>query len=165
LVVKIWLDCHKFKKFPCLIMPMSTKCQKNEKKMTINAIQHDDVLCIYDCFTEWPWRQNLLLVTVHMKRKEDGGLKSVGKSENWQIYRKSDRIDNSVRSRPDLTFHLSNSTVLPLVFFMSIAVLVDLRYVNRLYLGRNRFIHFPCCVVASVSKCDLGQLLFRYLYC
>jgi hypothetical protein len=45
---KIWLDCHKFKKFPCLIMPMSTKCQKNERKkqekMTINVIQHDDRL-------------------------------------------------------------------------------------------------------------------------
>jgi hypothetical protein len=41
---KIWLDCHKFKKFPCLIMPMSTKCQKNENKMTINIIQHDDRL-------------------------------------------------------------------------------------------------------------------------
>jgi hypothetical protein len=41
---KIWLDCHKFKKFPYLIMPMSTKCQKNEKKMTINVIQHDDRL-------------------------------------------------------------------------------------------------------------------------
>jgi hypothetical protein len=41
---KIWLDCHKFKKFPCLIMPMSTKCQKNENKMTINVIQHDDRL-------------------------------------------------------------------------------------------------------------------------
>jgi hypothetical protein len=27
---KIWLDCHKFKKFPCLIMRMSTKCQKND---------------------------------------------------------------------------------------------------------------------------------------
>jgi hypothetical protein len=38
---KIWLDCHKFKKIPCLIMPMSTKCQKNENKMTINVIQHD----------------------------------------------------------------------------------------------------------------------------
>jgi hypothetical protein len=25
---KIWLDCHKLKKIPCLIMPMSTKCQK-----------------------------------------------------------------------------------------------------------------------------------------
>jgi hypothetical protein len=25
-------------------MPMSTKCQKNEKKMTINVIQHDDRL-------------------------------------------------------------------------------------------------------------------------
>jgi hypothetical protein len=41
---KIWLDCHKFKNFPCLIMSMSTKCQKNEKKMTINVIQHDDRL-------------------------------------------------------------------------------------------------------------------------
>jgi hypothetical protein len=29
---KIWLDCHRFKKFPSLIMPMSIKCQKNEKK-------------------------------------------------------------------------------------------------------------------------------------
>jgi hypothetical protein len=29
---KIWLDCHKFKNFPCLIMPMSTKCQKMRKK-------------------------------------------------------------------------------------------------------------------------------------
>jgi hypothetical protein len=29
---KIWLDCHKFKKFPCLIMRMSTKCQKKWKK-------------------------------------------------------------------------------------------------------------------------------------
>jgi hypothetical protein len=38
---KIWLDCHKFKKNPCLIMPMSTKCQK---KMTITVIQHDDRL-------------------------------------------------------------------------------------------------------------------------
>jgi hypothetical protein len=45
---KIWLDCHKLKKFPCLITPMSTKCQKMRKKMTINVIQHDD---IYDRFT------------------------------------------------------------------------------------------------------------------
>jgi hypothetical protein len=29
---KIWLDCHKLKKFPVLIMPMSTKCQKMRKK-------------------------------------------------------------------------------------------------------------------------------------
>jgi hypothetical protein len=36
---KIWLDCHKFKKIPCLIMPTSTKCQKIEKKMTINVIE------------------------------------------------------------------------------------------------------------------------------
>jgi hypothetical protein len=41
---KIWLDCHKFKQFPCLIIPTSTKCQKIEKKMTINVIQHDDRL-------------------------------------------------------------------------------------------------------------------------
>jgi hypothetical protein len=41
---KIWLDCHKLKNIPCLIMPMSTKCQKNEKKMIINVIQHDDRL-------------------------------------------------------------------------------------------------------------------------
>jgi hypothetical protein len=41
---KIWLHCQKFKKFPCLIMPMSTNCKKNEKKMTINVIQHDDRL-------------------------------------------------------------------------------------------------------------------------
>jgi hypothetical protein len=41
---KIWLDCHKFKKFSCLIMRMSTKCQKMRKKMTINVIQHDDRL-------------------------------------------------------------------------------------------------------------------------
>jgi hypothetical protein len=39
---KIWLDRHKFKKFHCLIMSMSIKCQKNEKKMTINVIQYDD---------------------------------------------------------------------------------------------------------------------------
>jgi hypothetical protein len=38
---KIWLDGHKLKKNPCLTMPMSTKYQKNEKKMTINVIQHD----------------------------------------------------------------------------------------------------------------------------
>jgi hypothetical protein len=32
---KIWLDCHKLKKCSWLIMPMSTKCQKIEKRMTI----------------------------------------------------------------------------------------------------------------------------------
>jgi hypothetical protein len=36
------------KKNPCLIMPMSTKCQKKIelllKKMTINVVQHDDRL-------------------------------------------------------------------------------------------------------------------------
>jgi hypothetical protein len=29
---KIWLECHNFKKISCLIMPMSTKCQKHKKK-------------------------------------------------------------------------------------------------------------------------------------
>jgi hypothetical protein len=49
------------KKIPCLIMPMSTKCQKNEKKMTINVIQHD----IYDCFTmeHFQLRQRMTLTT------------------------------------------------------------------------------------------------------
>jgi phosphoribosylaminoimidazole-succinocarboxamide synthase len=41
---KICLDCQEFKNFPCLIMSMSTKCQKNEKKITINVIQRDDRL-------------------------------------------------------------------------------------------------------------------------
>jgi hypothetical protein len=41
---KIWLDCHKLKKMTCLVMPMSTMCQKNEKKITSNVIQHDDRL-------------------------------------------------------------------------------------------------------------------------
>jgi hypothetical protein len=41
---KIWLDCHKFKNFLSLIMSMPTKCQKNEKKMAVNVIQHDDRL-------------------------------------------------------------------------------------------------------------------------
>jgi hypothetical protein len=46
---KIWLESHKLKKFPCLIMPISTKCQK----MTITDI--DD--------------QNILLATVQNKKK------------------------------------------------------------------------------------------------
>jgi hypothetical protein len=41
---QVWLDSHKFKKCPCLIMATSTKCQKIKKKMTINVIQHDDRL-------------------------------------------------------------------------------------------------------------------------
>jgi hypothetical protein len=32
------------KKIPGLIMPMSTKCKKNEKKMTMNIIEHNDRL-------------------------------------------------------------------------------------------------------------------------
>jgi hypothetical protein len=41
---KILLDCHKLKKNPGLIMPMPTKCKKNEKKMTMNITEHDDRL-------------------------------------------------------------------------------------------------------------------------
>jgi hypothetical protein len=41
---KIWLDCHKSKMFLAWLCP----CQKNEKQMTINVIQHDDRL--------WYWR-------------------------------------------------------------------------------------------------------------
>jgi hypothetical protein len=51
---KIWLDCHKLKKCPCLIMPMSTKCQKIGKRMTISVIQHDDrLLMIFTTVLEW----------------------------------------------------------------------------------------------------------------
>jgi hypothetical protein len=31
-------------------MPMSTKCQKKRKKKTINAIQHDDKVCLNSKF-------------------------------------------------------------------------------------------------------------------
>jgi hypothetical protein len=51
-------------------MAMSTKCQKNEKKMAINVIQHDDRLSrvmydIYDCFTmeHFRLRQRMTLAT------------------------------------------------------------------------------------------------------
>jgi hypothetical protein len=62
---KIWLDCHNFKKFPCLIMAnKSTKCQKIEKKMTMSynmMIGYD----IYDCFTmeHFRLRQRMTLTT------------------------------------------------------------------------------------------------------
>jgi hypothetical protein len=71
---KIWLDCHKFKKFPCPIMPTSTKCQKIEKKMTINVVQHDDRLWYLRLFYNGAFSiaskidlddQNLLLAIVH----------------------------------------------------------------------------------------------------
>jgi hypothetical protein len=45
---QIWLDCHKFKNFPCLIMPMSTQCQKNEKK-----IQHHEKVMIFTTVLQW----------------------------------------------------------------------------------------------------------------
>jgi hypothetical protein len=70
---KVWLDCHKFKKFPCLIMPTSTKCQKIEKKMTINVIQYDDRLWYLRLFYNGAFSiaskndlddQNLLLASV-----------------------------------------------------------------------------------------------------
>jgi hypothetical protein len=48
---KIWLDCHKFKKFPCLIMPMSTKCQKIRKKCQLMSYNMMIGYDIYDCFT------------------------------------------------------------------------------------------------------------------
>jgi hypothetical protein len=43
-------------------MPMSTKCQKNEKKTAVNVIQHYD---IYDRFTieHFPLRQRMTLTT------------------------------------------------------------------------------------------------------
>jgi hypothetical protein len=71
---KIWLDCHKFKNFPCLIMSMSTKCQKKEKRMTINVIQRDDRLWYLRLFYNGTFSiaskndfddQNVLLATVH----------------------------------------------------------------------------------------------------
>jgi hypothetical protein len=54
-------------------MPMSTKCQKNEKKMTINVMQHDDSLWYLRLFYNGAFSiaskndlddQNLLLATV-----------------------------------------------------------------------------------------------------
>jgi hypothetical protein len=44
-------------------MPMLTKCQKNEKKMTINVIQHG--YNIYDHFTieQFPLCQSMILTT------------------------------------------------------------------------------------------------------
>jgi hypothetical protein len=57
------------KKIPCLILPMSTKCQRNEKKITINdelmsynmMIGYD----IYDHFTmeHFPLCQKTILTT------------------------------------------------------------------------------------------------------
>jgi hypothetical protein len=46
-------------------MPMSTKCQKNENKMTINVIQHEIGYDIYDCFTMEHFRlsQRMTLTT------------------------------------------------------------------------------------------------------
>jgi hypothetical protein len=50
----IWLDCHKFKKIPCLIMPTSTKRQKIEIGYNI-----------YDCFAMEHFRlcQRMTLTT------------------------------------------------------------------------------------------------------
>jgi hypothetical protein len=48
---KIWLDCHKFKKNPCLIMPMSTKCQKIRTKWQLMSYNMMIGYDIYDCFT------------------------------------------------------------------------------------------------------------------
>jgi hypothetical protein len=66
-------------------MPMSTKCQKNENKMTINVIQHDDRLwylrLFYDGAFSIAWKndlddQNLLLATVPTKEVQLRPLKT-----------------------------------------------------------------------------------------
>jgi hypothetical protein len=46
-------------------MPMSTKCQENEKKMTIIVIEHDARFNIYDRFTmeHFPLCQSMILTT------------------------------------------------------------------------------------------------------
>jgi hypothetical protein len=46
-------------------MPMSTKCQENEKKMTIIVIEHDARFNIYDRFTmeHFPLCQSMNLTT------------------------------------------------------------------------------------------------------
>jgi hypothetical protein len=58
-------------------MPTSTKCQKIEKKMTINVIQHDDRLLYLRLFYNGAFSiaskndlddQNLLLATVHVEQ-------------------------------------------------------------------------------------------------
>jgi hypothetical protein len=60
-------------------MAMSTKCQKNEKKMTINVIPHDDRLRYLRLFYNGPLsialkddldHQNLLLATVHTSTRK-----------------------------------------------------------------------------------------------
>jgi hypothetical protein len=59
-------------------MPMSTKCQENEKKMTIIVIEHDARFNIYDRFTmeHFPLCQSMnlttsffLLATVHFAKR------------------------------------------------------------------------------------------------
>jgi hypothetical protein len=50
---------------PCLIMTMSTKCQKNQKKMTTNVINMIRGYDIYDRFTmeHFPLRPSMILTT------------------------------------------------------------------------------------------------------
>jgi hypothetical protein len=50
---------------PCLIMTMSTKCQKNEKKKTTNVINMIRGYDIYDRFTmeHFPLRPSMILTT------------------------------------------------------------------------------------------------------
>jgi hypothetical protein len=61
-------------------MPTPTKCQKIEKKMTINVIQHDDRLWYLRLFYNGAFSiaskidlddQNLLLATVHGYSREE----------------------------------------------------------------------------------------------
>jgi hypothetical protein len=61
------------KKFPCLIMTMSTKCQKNEKKMTTNVINMIRGYDIYDRFTmeHFPLRQSMILTTSFFCSRHD----------------------------------------------------------------------------------------------
>jgi hypothetical protein len=48
-------------------MPMSIKCQKHEKKMTINVIQHDDSNGAFSIASKNDIdNQNVLLATVHI---------------------------------------------------------------------------------------------------
>jgi hypothetical protein len=46
---KIWLDCHKLKKNPCLIMPKVSK--KMRKKLQLMSYDMMIGYDIYDCFT------------------------------------------------------------------------------------------------------------------
>jgi hypothetical protein len=48
---KIWLDCHILKKIPCLIISMSTKCQKMRKKLQLMLY---NMMIGYDIYDRLP---------------------------------------------------------------------------------------------------------------